>query len=148
MQRHSDLDERTVCPNSVDPRMWYPCKDLKTCTDPETALFAKSALQVLRLEWTLTLTLTPTLHLTLADTPTPTPTPNPHPTRNPNPSPSPSPNPNQVLRLECREVSDFYMAGGCRKGETLYLKDQGGGQGYLSWGGGLSVPSLALAHYI
>ena len=26
----------------------------------------------------------------------------------------------------------------------LYLKDQGGGQGFLSWGGGLSVPCLAL----
>ena len=54
--------------------MWYPCKDLKTCTDPETTLFAKSA--------------------------------------------------HQVLRLECREVSDFYVAGGCRKGETLYLQPQ------------------------
>ena len=89
MHRHSDLDERTVCPNVVDPRMWYPCKDLKTCADPETAMFAKSA--------------------------------------------------HQVLRLECREVSDFYVAGGCRKGEVLYLKDQGGGQGSLAWGGGLSV---------
>ena len=49
MHRHSDLDERTVCPNVVDPRMWYPCKDLKTCTDPETTLFAKSAHQVLTL---------------------------------------------------------------------------------------------------
>ena len=95
MQRHGDLDERTICPNSVDPRMWYPCKDLKTCRDPETAMFAKSA--------------------------------------------------HQAFHLECREVSDFYIAGGCRKGEKLYLKDQGGGQGFVAWGGGLSVACFVRA---
>ena len=47
MQRHSDLDEATVCPNSRDARMWYPCKDLATCAAAETAMFAKSAHKVL-----------------------------------------------------------------------------------------------------
>ena len=33
----------------------------------------------------------------------------------------------------------FYVAGACTKGETLFLKDQGGGQGLRSWGGMLHV---------
>ena len=43
----------------------------------------------------------------------------------------------RVLQLECLD-SGFYAQGACVPGEQLYLKDQGGGQGLETWGGGLS----------
>jgi len=49
-QRHSDVDESTVCPNSRDPRQWYPCASLDKCRAAETVLFAKTARKVLRLK--------------------------------------------------------------------------------------------------
>lgn len=88
MQRHSDLDEATVCPNSRDPRMWYACPSPEACASAETAMFARTA--------------------------------------------------QKVLRLECMDTG-FYVAGACTKGETLFLKDQGGGQGLRAWGGMLHV---------
>ena len=49
VQRHSDLDEATVCPNSRDPRMWYACPSPEACASAETAMFARTARKVRRL---------------------------------------------------------------------------------------------------
>ena len=52
LQRHSDADERSVCPNVHSPRSWYACDDLYTCRKPLTARYAQSIHKVLRLECT------------------------------------------------------------------------------------------------
>lgn len=50
LQRHSDADERSVCPNVHSPRSWYSCDDLFSCRKPQTQLYANTIRKVLRLE--------------------------------------------------------------------------------------------------
>ena len=52
LQRHSDADERSVCPNSHSPRSWYQCDDLYSCRSRLTARYAASIHKVLHLECT------------------------------------------------------------------------------------------------